>query len=121
MTVLFQRDPFYGFECDNIAERDPVPGVHVSQCPTNPNYRYYSHRVSIGGHYIWHSGSPHLLDEAKDHPTLDALERVPGIQGIMNWEGYQLNITKAAAFTWEEIEPAILKILQEHNSIERLI
>jgi hypothetical protein len=111
--------PYEGFD-PRTADRDPVKGVHVSQCPTNQNYRHYSFSVPIRGHYIWHGGDDYLLDAAKGHPTLDALEDVPGIQGLMVWEGYTINVTKAEAFTWDEIEPVILTILQAHNAIENL-
>jgi hypothetical protein len=111
--------PYEGYD-KRTADRDPVKGVHVSQCPTNPDYRFYSFRVPIQGHYIWHGGGNWILDAAKGHPTLTELESVPGIQSLLLNEGYQINVTKAASFTWDEIEPAILTILQAHNAIENL-
>ena len=94
-------------------------GVVVEQCPTNLDYRYYGFRVPIPGHFIWHAGeaaSQAIGDN--DNLTLALLAKIPGLQGILLWEGYQVNLTKAAAYSWDEVEPAILAVLHAHNQAD---
>lgn len=111
-----EPEPFEGFNAATDLDKPVGAGLVVDYCPSNKNYRYYHFRNPIAGYYIAKYGERIDSGSGEIHPTLSALSNIRGISGVMLWDGYQVNITKASAYSWNQIEPEILRILEEHNA-----
>ena len=77
------------------------------QIHPNKEMRSYYTRVEL-------SDSWELAERGFSLPDSTLLRMILGIRGVQKLmaAGYELTITKGGAFSWEEIEPEIIEILE---------
>lgn len=86
---------------------------------SNPNCRiYYFCKPVVNNFYIWRRNNTQYATN-DIIPSIDLLQEVNGIEGVMVQTAYSVWITKGLAFDWDadSIESTIFGILKAHDAI----